>query len=189
MTTIDRQVRVVTQGETANDDALSVAAVRELAWGMNNFKGLVSGQGLIASGSPLEVTHGGTGWMSSNAGTAEMCHHIFAPRPLPFGYDKIHFRIGGYTGTGTAVTWKLYASTRPYTGPATFDSSYLGPVWDVSTGITLTSSTHAVPAGVTDLEAVRNERGEVYLTLTSENASAGETCTLTALCAFAKATV
>ena len=169
-TTVDRQCRVVTVAETAADDACTVAAVRELAWGMNNYKACVSGQHLVSSVSPTVGT--GTLWGIQGGTSGERLVHKFAPRILPWGYTEIWFQISGFYIPGIAAktcSWRLYASTRPYSGGLAFDSSQLGPVWDVSTAIVMSAiAPGESPAGVQDLEAVRNESGLVHLTLTAE---------------------
>ena len=192
-TTVDRQCRIVTVAETAADDACAVAAVRELAWGMNNYKACVSGQKLIDSTVPVLPVGGGhlnpyTVWFSTPGSTAEQLVHRFAPRFLPWGYTEIWFQISGFMVVGAlgSCKWRLYASTRPYSGGLTFDISHLGPVWDVSTWIPITSTAHQVPPGMQDLEAVRNESGLVHLTLTSELTNGSEHCYLTSVNATAR---
>lgn len=185
---VDRQLRVLTEDETAADDALTVAAVRELAWGMNNFKALVSGQHLISQVSPAVNESSPYLWASAGTGTDEQLVHIFAPRHLPWGYDEIWFQVAGVlsaTPTGV-VKWRLYASTVPYTGPVEFSQAYLGSTWSWSSQISISSDTHECPAGVTDLVGLRNPRGDCFLTLTSQRTDAGDEGYLTALMAVAR---
>jgi len=184
---VDRQYRAVTDIETDTDDALTYAAVRELGWGMNNYKAWVSGQPLITSASPI-IDPGPYLWKAAGAATTlEQVIHRFAPRPLPLGYDRIHFQIGGILGGGAtgAINFALYASTRPYAGPQQLNTNFLGPVWD-NTYITINDTSHQVPAGTTDLVAVRNEALEVYLTLTSIRTVGTDSGYLTAIQATAR---
>jgi len=183
--TINRQMRVVTQAETLDDDALTVAAVRELAWAMNNFKAYVSGPVLISTFSP----DGADVWAPTLA-TTEKLVHKFAPRPLPHGYDEIWFQIAGQMSAGDTGygSFRLYSSAAPYSGRETFDQAHLGPpgTWAVSSWISITSTTHQAPAGNKDLVPVRNGKGETHLTLTCIGSVADEHTELSGIYAQAR---
>ncbi len=79
---IDRQCRVITTRETGEDDALTVAAVREFAWSLNNYKAHVSSQKLISIFAPEDAV-----WSSGVDSNSERLAHCFAPRWVPARRD------------------------------------------------------------------------------------------------------
>ena len=148
---IDRQCRVITTRETGEDDALTVAAVREFAWSLNNYKAHVSSQKLISIFAPEDAV-----WSSGVDSNSERLAHCFAPRWVPNGFNRIHLNLAGYVSGAGNCTWRLYCGLQRYAGPLAFDASYLGPVYD-STSIQFSGAAHAAPAATTDLVLIRSD--------------------------------
>lgn len=185
---LTRQYRPIGDTDTAGDDALSVRDIRELAAGLNNFKAHMAGK-MYGRLSGSWTAAGAYQWASTNDSNTEQVVD-FVTRPLATGYTRIIFQIGGVM---TAVPWgncywKLYASTKRYNGPKLFDSSYLGPIYESSSSIGITSATHQCPVANADLVAMRDGNGDCHLTLTAKNdvAREGEFCMLSSIAATPK---
>lgn len=123
MGTYTDQYRVITTAETGEDDAVSVAAIREAAKTVNNMKHFACRHKLLSlTGIPNIVCA---------PSLSEKVILTPAPFTVPEGYNYFGWKIGnafsaGYSA-GTECIWRFYASSRMYNGPDVFDASYLAP--------------------------------------------------------------
>lgn len=165
-----RQARFVTDIETASGDGVSVPAVREFVYSVNNCKAHVAAPFLIESMWPGAAPD----LRSTDSSTDEKIIHRFVAREVPDGYNHIHWAIGGLmnagAGGGTSTAWRLYSSIAPYVGPEVFDTSFLGQTFDVES-IEINPTT-PYPAGNIDLDLIKAANDFCYLTLTAQNSSA-----------------
>lgn len=118
-----RQYRPQTNTTSGANDPLSVAAVNELAWAVNNAKAYAmchKTRGVIFFPA-LESPDGGT--------TSETVKMVFAPVNVPDGYRTFTWYLGAerFVGSGSAKTrWTLYSATQLYRGPDVLDPLHLG---------------------------------------------------------------
>lgn len=185
----ERQLRWPTDEETAANDGLNLAALREFATAVNNFKSKLAGPkvaDLIQTGTPT--------FQSADSTVDETLIHQFAPRRVPHGFNRLHWQIGGYMNAapgGQTCAITLYCGPKAYDGPtAPFDATFLGHD-SASSAITLSSTTEEFPAGKTDLDIVRSPSGHVWLCVaaTNSHATGGHYAFLTALAATCKVDV
>ena len=120
--TATRQYRPITNAETSNDAAITIAQLYEYSAAVNNMKHYALRHKLFFH------TKIGASSIVSSGSTSEKVVLTAAPFEIPHGYNYFFMRVTALeAGTGS-VTWRFYASrTGPYAGgPSTLDISRLG---------------------------------------------------------------
>jgi len=160
-----QQHRVLTTRETSAKDPLSVRFCIDAERNLNNYKGHVGAHKIISEwGVPADK------WISADSVTTETVVHVFAPRYIPDGYQRLWWTLCGVRTTGAGSTvFRLYSSPVQYKGPAAFDDSYLFQGWSVD-DLTIDSATHQAPTS-DDLEIMRNASDDTWLILTAANSN------------------
>jgi len=174
------QYRPISSLETATDDALTSRFPRDMADNLNNYCRYVAAHKVIAQiCAPEWVSHGST--------TYEHVVWIGAPRQIPDGFTHLFAVAHHYRREGADdVTWRLYCSQYPYTGPGDdMDvSRFVGTYASISFASDAATLTRSVTPFAAMLAIHRGLGGLSYFTLTAENGDGSTRAALVSLDAW-----
>lgn len=169
--TLTTEYRAIAATETAANDPLSVRFVRTSSRNLNNHKTYVAAPRLIHEiGFPADK------WISKDNSIDEVVIHQFVKRPIPDGYNMHKVRLTGIETAGGGATykttWKLYATTRQYVGPAIFDAAYLSAPYG-SASLVVDSNADYVTDVDRAMATYRDSNGDCWYLLTAANGNTG----------------
>lgn len=170
----DRQYRPQTDSSSGANDPLSVAAVRELEWAINNAKAYAMAHKTRSCifRPPLESADGGS--------TDERVVMVFAPVYVPRGYHRFRWYVCGNRVSGSgSVTWRLYCATQLYNGTDALQASKLGYGFQSDALVIDSDSSQHVTSVA--LEIARDASGLVWPVLTAQNSDGGTRAILRSL--------
>jgi len=163
---IAEQYKPLSTDRTTANDALDVAAVRDLAEGLNNYI-------FNVVRFPFCFVGIDTAALYADLGAFERVYGSFGARDFGLQFNQLRFTAcHAITTGGAAVTWTIYCGPQLYRGPEgsggiAFDTDFLGLPYESATFDSLTAEDLDHGSG---LPIVRNSNGGTYLTITAEPA-------------------